>query len=89
VTIRFSTSAEPWLSIVQQLEYAKEATVVESALRVNLANPPTDTPRLVRALVEAGAELYAVEPARKSLEEIYLELLDSVATSDREQPANV
>jgi ABC-2 type transport system ATP-binding protein len=89
VTIRFSTSAEPWLSIVQQLEYAKEATVVESALRVNLANPPTDTPRLVRALVEAGAELYAVEPARKSLEEIYIELLDSVATADREQPANV
>jgi hypothetical protein len=40
-------------------------------------------------LVEAGAELYAVEPARKSLEEIYLELLDSVATASREQPANL
>jgi ABC-2 type transport system ATP-binding protein len=89
VTIRFCTSAEPWLSIVQQLEYAKEATIAESVLRTNLANPQRDTPRLVRALVEAGAELYAVEPARKSLEDIYLELLDSVATASREQPANV
>ena len=88
VTIRFCTSAGPWLPIVQQLEYAKEATATESTLRVNLTNPQRDTPRLVRALVGAGAELYAVEPAHKSLEEIYLELLDSVATADREQSAN-
>jgi ABC-2 type transport system ATP-binding protein len=89
VTIRFCTSAEPWLAIVQHLEYAKEATVAESVLRANLTNPQRDTPRLVRALVEAGAQLYAVEPARKSLEEIYLQLLDSVATESREQPANL
>jgi ABC-2 type transport system ATP-binding protein len=88
VTIRFCTVAEPWLPIVQRLEYAEEATVAESALRVNLRDPPTDTPKLIRALVEAGAELYAVEPARKSLEEIYLELVDSAAVADREEPAN-
>ena len=88
VTIRFCTVAEPWLAIVQRLEYAEEATVAESALRVNLRDPPTDTPKLIRALVEAGAELYAVEPARKSLEEIYLELVDSAAVADREEPAN-
>jgi ABC-2 type transport system ATP-binding protein len=89
VTIRFCASAGPWLPIVQQLEYAEQVIAAESTLRVNLANPQRDTPRLVRALVEAGADLYAVEPARKSLEEIYLELLDSVVTTDREQPANV
>jgi ABC-2 type transport system ATP-binding protein len=88
VTIRFCTPAEPWLPIVQQLEYADEATAAEFALRAKLANPQRDTPKLVRALVEAGAELCAVEPARKSLEEIYLELLDSAAVADREQLAN-
>jgi ABC-2 type transport system ATP-binding protein len=89
VTIRFGNSAESWLPIVQRLEYAEQVIVAESTLRVNLANPQRDTPRLVRALVEAGADLYAVEPARKSLEEIYLELLDSVTTGDGKQPANV
>jgi uncharacterized protein DUF4162 len=87
VTIRFGQSAGPWLSIVERLEYAEQVTTVDSTLRVNLANPQRDTPRLVRALVEAGADLYAVEPARKSLEEIYLELLDSVAAGGSEAPA--
>jgi ABC-2 type transport system ATP-binding protein len=89
VTIRFGNSAGAWLPIVQQLEYAEQVIAVDSTIRVNLANPQRDTPRLVRALVEAGADLYAVEPARKSLEEIYLELLDSVATGNRERPASV
>ena len=89
VTIRFSKSAGPWLSIVERLEYAEQVTTVDSALRVNLANPQRDTPRLVRALVEAGADLYAVEPARKSLEEIYLELLDSVAGGGSEASPNL
>ncbi|HZC36066.1 MAG TPA: ABC transporter ATP-binding protein [Chthoniobacterales bacterium] len=88
VTIRFCTPPESWLPIVQQLEYAQEVTVTQSVLRVNLVDPQRDTPKLIRALIEAGAEIYAVEPARKSLEEIYLELLDSVAVTDREQFAN-
>jgi ABC-2 type transport system ATP-binding protein len=88
VTIRFCTPGESWLRTVQQLEYAREATVIQSALRVNLGDPQRDTPKLIRALIEAGAEIYAVEPARKSLEEIYLELLDSAAVTDREQLAN-
>jgi ABC-2 type transport system ATP-binding protein len=75
VTIRFSGKAEPWLSVVQQLEYADQAMPDGQALRVSLENPPIDVPNLVRALVEAGAEIQAVEPARKSLEEIYLELV--------------
>ncbi len=85
VTIRFCSAAEPWLPIVQGLGYAERATAVESVLRVDLVDPQRDTPKLIRALVEAGAELYAVEPARKSLEEIYLELVDSPAAADREQ----
>jgi ABC-2 type transport system ATP-binding protein len=89
VTIRFGQSAGPWLSIVERLEYAEQVTTVDSTLRVNLVNPQRDTPRLVRALVEAGADLYGVEPARKSLEEIYLELLDSVAAGGSEATANL
>jgi ABC-2 type transport system ATP-binding protein len=85
VTIRFSGKAEPWLSVVQQLEYADQAMPDGQALRVSLENPPIDVPKLVRALVEAGAEIQAVEPARKSLEEIYLELVGAANEPDQEE----
>jgi ABC-2 type transport system ATP-binding protein len=88
VTIRFTGAAQSWVPVVRTLEFVEEVTATDSALRVNLANPQQDTPRLVRTLVEAGAELYAVEPARKTLEEIYLELVDAATTTDREAVAN-
>jgi ABC-2 type transport system ATP-binding protein len=88
VTIRFTGAAQSWVPVVRTLEFVEEVTATDSALRVNLANPQQDTPRLVRTLVEAGAELHAVEPARKTLEEIYLELVDAATTTDREAVAN-
>jgi hypothetical protein len=88
VTIRFAAAAPSWLPVVRSLEFVEEVIAADSALRVNLANPQRDTPRLVRILVEAGAELYAVEPARKTLEEIYLELVDAATATDRESVAD-
>jgi ABC-2 type transport system ATP-binding protein len=88
VTIRFAAAAQSWLPVVRSLEFVEEVIAADSALRVNLANPQRDTPRLVRTLVEAGAELYAVEPARKTLEEIYLELVDAATATDRESVAD-
>jgi ABC-2 type transport system ATP-binding protein len=88
VTIRLGNSAGPFLPVVERLDCADQVTAIDSTLRVSLTNPQRDTPKLVRALVESGADLYAVEPARKSLEEIYLELLSSVADGGSEAPAN-
>jgi ABC-2 type transport system ATP-binding protein len=46
-------------------------------LSVSLAHPDEQNPALVRALVEAGAPIRALEPTSHSLEEVYLELVES------------
>jgi ABC-2 type transport system ATP-binding protein len=42
---------------------------------LSLAELTVPTPAIVRILVEAGAEIEAVEPEERSLEDVYLELL--------------
>jgi ABC-2 type transport system ATP-binding protein len=49
-------------------------TVEERRLRVNAK--AADVPTVVRTLVTAGIDVYAVEPERESLEEAFLELTD-------------
>ena len=45
---------------------------------------PAAVPRLIRELVAAGVDLYAVERAAASLEELYVQLHDSTARSSSE-----
>jgi ABC-2 type transport system ATP-binding protein len=44
-------------------------------LRLRLSEPEQDTPAVVRTLVGAGAEILAVIPEGRSLEEVYLQLV--------------
>ena len=44
-------------------------------LRLQMTHPENETPAAVRALVLAGAEILAVQPEGRSLEEVYLELV--------------
>jgi ABC-2 type transport system ATP-binding protein len=55
---------------------ARAVTVDGRSLTVSLDDPDTQVPILVRALVEAGAEIRAVEDERPPLEEIYLKLTE-------------
>ncbi|HEX9131525.1 MAG TPA: DUF4162 domain-containing protein, partial [Ktedonobacteraceae bacterium] len=55
----------------------------DSILSINIDNPDEQNPALIQALVTAGAQIRYVEPITHSLEEIYLELVES----DR-SPAN-
>jgi ABC-2 type transport system ATP-binding protein len=56
--------------------------VESDTLSVELADPPVNTPELVRAIVEAGAPVLAIEPLASSLEEVYLQLMADAATSE-------
>src|SRR3989441_10177415 len=69
--------AAHWLETVRTLSFVQDATASESTLSVSLAHPDEQNPALVRALVEAGAPIRAVEPTSHSLEEVYLELVES------------
>jgi ABC-2 type transport system ATP-binding protein len=75
--VRVAGDAARWLETVRALSFVQEVTASESTLSVSLAHPDDQNPELVRALVEAGARLRAVEPTSHSLEEVYLELVES------------
>ena len=75
------------LGAVRRLPFVHEASQEESGLVVRLADPPEETPALVRALVEAGADVQSVGEVRASLEEVYLSLVHAQPPSGGPAPA--
>lgn len=61
------------LDSLRRLEGVAEVEVGDAELHV-LMDQESCTPVIVRALVEAGAEVYAVKPREHSLEDIYFQL---------------
>lgn len=60
---------------IRELSFVHEVKVIDNKLVVNLDNPETQNPDVVRTLVGAGADLQFVGELRHSLEEVYLELV--------------
>ncbi|HEX5414876.1 MAG TPA: ABC transporter ATP-binding protein [Chloroflexota bacterium] len=75
--VRVAGDATAWLAVARALPFVRDAAAATSILTVTLPDPDADNPALVRALVQAGAEIRAVEPLSHSLEEVYLGLLDA------------
>ncbi|HUX85853.1 MAG TPA: hypothetical protein VMW65_02530, partial [Chloroflexota bacterium] len=63
-----------WTTMIRALPFVHDVTVSDSTLSVALDDPDVQNPPLVTALVQAGAQIRAVEPIAHSLEEVYLEL---------------
>ena len=75
--VRVVGDAARWTPTVRALPFVKDVTAAESNLSVSLEHPDDQNPALVRALVQAGADIRAVEPTSHSLEEVYLELVEN------------
>ncbi|MGC9529803.1 MAG: ATP-binding cassette domain-containing protein [Candidatus Bipolaricaulaceae bacterium] len=58
------------------LPFVKEVDLDGSALSVAVDEPERDNPRLVRRLVELGAEIQYVTEQARTLEDVYLELME-------------
>jgi ABC-2 type transport system ATP-binding protein len=56
--------------------------IVDRKLVVGLEDPESANPQLVRALVEAGADIQFVGELRRTLEDVYLRLMGT-AEDDR------
>ncbi len=59
----------------KSLPYVHEAKVIENKLVVNLDDPETHNPEIIRVLVGAGADIQFVGELRHSLEDVYLQLV--------------
>lgn len=75
VRMRFATSAHPFLTLVRNSAGVSSATVDGATLTLTVDDVERDMPRIVRGVVESGAELVAVEPHAASLEEAYLRMM--------------
>jgi ABC-2 type transport system ATP-binding protein len=60
---------------VRGLPFVQEVKALDTKLVVRLDEPEAQNPIIVRALVEAGAEVQFVGELRRSLEDVYLQLI--------------
>ena len=60
---------------VTSLPYVNEAQLIENKLVVTLDDPDLHNPEIVRTLVNAGANIQFVGELRRSLEDVYLQLV--------------
>jgi len=75
VVFHLATPAEPLLAALGNLPFVREARAVDNKLLVTLDDPEAQNPAIIRALVDAGADLQFVGELRHSLEEVYLQLV--------------
>jgi ABC-2 type transport system ATP-binding protein len=61
-----------WVEAMRALPFVTDAQAVDSKLVISLDHPEEQNPVILRALVNAGAEVQFVGELRHSLEEIYL-----------------
>jgi ABC-2 type transport system ATP-binding protein len=77
VIFHLRVADETIADVVRKLPFVREVKVVENKLVVNLDEPETRDPEVVRLLVEAGADIQFVGELRHSLEDVYLQLVKS------------
>jgi ABC-2 type transport system ATP-binding protein len=62
---------------LQGFDYIQSAQLMENKIVVQLDDPETHNPELIRALVQAGADIQFVGELRRRLEDVYLQLVNA------------
>lgn len=65
------------LSLIAGLPYVKDAQLIDNKILVNLEEPESHNPDIIRLLVGAGADILFVGEQRHSLEDVYFELVEN------------
>jgi len=60
---------------VEELPFVSEANIIDNKLLVTLDDPEAHNPDIIRLLVGAGADIQFVGELRRSLEDVYLQLI--------------
>lgn len=79
VVFHLRQASEQLLDVVQVFDFVQSAEMVDDKLVIRLDDPDEHNPTLVRALVEAGAEIQFVGELRRRLEDVYLQLMKQEA----------
>ena len=77
VVIHLQEAQEAYARRVEAFEFTQEVRVMDNKLVVTLDDPPRRNPEIIRTLVQAGAQIQFVGELRRSLEDVYLELVNT------------
>jgi ABC-2 type transport system ATP-binding protein len=78
VTVFHLRSLDPvWVEMIGGLPMVRSVQTVEGKLLVSLDDPEAQNPEVVRALVAVGADIQFVGELRRSLEDVYLRLIEA------------
>ncbi len=75
VVIHLSAASPEYEKVVREQPFVRSVELKDNKLVVGLDDPERNNPELIRALVDAGADIQFVGELRRSLEEIYLRLV--------------
>ncbi len=75
VVFHLSETSETLAASIRSLPFVRESKVIDNKLLVNLDDPETHNPEIIRTLVGAGADIQFVGELRHSLEDVYLQLV--------------
>lgn len=75
VVFHLAGGDEALAELVRRQPFVKEVQLVDARLVVTLDEPERDNPQIIRLLVGAGADLQFVGELRRSLEDVYLQLV--------------
>ena len=77
VVLHLRVAGETLAERLRALDFVRDVKVVDNKLVVTLDDPEARNPDVVRALVDAGADVVYVGELRHSLEDVYLQLVKS------------
>ncbi len=75
VVFHLGNAQESLATLVGKLAFVQEARLVDNKLLVTLDDPEHQNPDIIRALVNAGADIQFVGELRHSLEDVYLQFV--------------
>lgn len=77
VVFHLRQDASRFASLLKDFEFVQRVQIIDNKLIVTLDDPEAENPALVSRLVEAGAEVQFVGELRRSLEDVYLQLIQT------------
>ncbi|MBP1703735.1 MAG: transporter related [Chloroflexi bacterium] len=75
VVMHLANASELLAAQVRVIPNVKEVQVIDNKLVINVDDPEHNNPEIIRTLVNAGAEIQFVGELRRSLEDVYLQLV--------------
>ncbi|GAB4577646.1 MAG: ABC transporter ATP-binding protein [Anaerolineales bacterium] len=67
---------EPYQTKIESLPFVQKVQTVDNKIVVHLDEPETHNPEIIRQLVELGADIQFVGEVRRTLEDVYLQLMN-------------